>query len=78
MPADQVRATAAALAAGLAAGPTAAYAETKRLLADGASRPLADSLAAESAAQHRLGATTDHADAVRAFLAKEKPAFQGF
>jgi 2-(1,2-epoxy-1,2-dihydrophenyl)acetyl-CoA isomerase len=77
VPADQVRATAAALAAALASGPTAAYAETKRLLVDGGSRPLADTLAAEAAAQRRLGVTADHANAVRAFLAKEKPAFQG-
>jgi 2-(1,2-epoxy-1,2-dihydrophenyl)acetyl-CoA isomerase len=77
VPAPEVRATAAALAARLAAGPTAAYAETKRLLAEGPSRPLAQSLAAESAAQHRLSLTTDHAGAVRAFLAKEKPAFRG-
>jgi 2-(1,2-epoxy-1,2-dihydrophenyl)acetyl-CoA isomerase len=77
VPAAEVRATAAALAARLAAGPTAAYAETKRLLADGPSRPLARSLAAESAAQHRLSLTADHAGAVRAFLAKEKPAFRG-
>jgi 2-(1,2-epoxy-1,2-dihydrophenyl)acetyl-CoA isomerase len=77
VPAAEVRATAAALAARLAAGPTAAYAETKRLLADGPSRPLARSLEAESAAQHRLSLTADHAGAVRAFLAKEKPAFRG-
>jgi 2-(1,2-epoxy-1,2-dihydrophenyl)acetyl-CoA isomerase len=77
VPADQVRATAGTLAAELAAGPTAAYAETKRLIADGTSRPLADSLAAEAAAQHRLGTTTDHGSAVQAFLAKQKPAFQG-
>jgi 2-(1,2-epoxy-1,2-dihydrophenyl)acetyl-CoA isomerase len=77
VPADRVRAQAAELAGGLAAGPTAAYAETKRLLADGAARPLADSLAAEGAAQRRLATTTDHGNAVRAFLAKEKPAFQG-
>jgi 2-(1,2-epoxy-1,2-dihydrophenyl)acetyl-CoA isomerase len=77
VPADQVRPTAASLAAALAAGPTAAYAETKRLLVDGASRPFADSLAAEGAAQRRLGTTADHANAVRAFLAKEKPTFQG-
>jgi 2-(1,2-epoxy-1,2-dihydrophenyl)acetyl-CoA isomerase len=77
VPADQVGAAARALAAELAAGPTAAYAETKRLLADGASRPLTDSLAAECAAQRRLGTTTDHANAVRAFLAKQRPAFQG-
>ena len=77
VPADQVRPAAASLAAALAAGPTAAYAETKRLLVDGASRPFADSLAAEGAAQRRLGMTADHATAVRAFLAKEKPTFQG-
>ena len=77
VPADQVRATAASLAAALASGPTAAYGETKRLLVDGASRPFADSLAAEGAAQRRLGTTTDHVNAVRAFLAKEKPTFQG-
>src|ERR1700749_703380 len=77
VPADQVRPAAASLAAALAAGPTAAYAETKRLLVDGASRPFADSLAAEGAAQRRLGMTPDHANAVRAFLAKEKPTFQG-
>jgi 2-(1,2-epoxy-1,2-dihydrophenyl)acetyl-CoA isomerase len=77
VPADQVRATAASLAVALASGPTAAYAETKRLLVDGASRPFADSLAAEGAAQRRLGTTADHANAVRAFLAKEKPTFQG-
>jgi len=77
VPADQVRAMAEGLAADLAAGPTAAYAETKRLLVDGASRPLADSLEAEGAAQRRLGTTADHSNAVRAFLAKERPTFQG-
>lgn len=77
VPAGEVRPAAAALAAQLAEGPTAAYAETKRLLADGPSRPLADSLAAESAAQRRLGVTADHANAVQAFLAKRKPTFRG-
>jgi 2-(1,2-epoxy-1,2-dihydrophenyl)acetyl-CoA isomerase len=78
VPADRVRAMAATLAAALAAGPTAAYAETKRLLVESTSRPLADSLAAEGAAQRRLGTSADHGNAVRAFLAKQKPAFQGF
>jgi 2-(1,2-epoxy-1,2-dihydrophenyl)acetyl-CoA isomerase len=77
VPKDKVREAAAALAATLAAGPTAAYAETKRLLWDAPSRSLAGVLTAESAAQHRLSLTADHAGAVRAFLAKEKPAFQG-
>jgi 2-(1,2-epoxy-1,2-dihydrophenyl)acetyl-CoA isomerase len=75
--ATEVGARAGALAAELAAGPTAAYAETKKLLADGGSRPLTDSLAAECAAQQRLGTTTDHGVAVRAFLAKQRPAFVG-
>jgi 2-(1,2-epoxy-1,2-dihydrophenyl)acetyl-CoA isomerase len=77
VPANEVGVRAGALAAELAAGPTAAYAETKQLLADGAARPLTDSLAAECAAQRRLGTTTDHGNAVRAFLAKQRPAFQG-
>jgi 2-(1,2-epoxy-1,2-dihydrophenyl)acetyl-CoA isomerase len=77
VPADEVRQAAVALAATLAAGPTAAYAQTKQLLWDGSSRSLAQALAAESAAQHRLSVTADHAGAVRAFLAKEKPSFQG-
>jgi 2-(1,2-epoxy-1,2-dihydrophenyl)acetyl-CoA isomerase len=77
VPAAEVPAAAAALAAKLAAGPTAAYAETKRLLAESPARPLAQSLEAESAAQHRLSLTADHAGAVRAFLAREKPAFRG-
>ncbi len=77
VPATEVGARAGALAAELAAGPTAAYAETKKLLADGGSRPLTDSLAAECAAQQRLGTTTDHGVAVRAFLAKQRPAFVG-
>jgi 2-(1,2-epoxy-1,2-dihydrophenyl)acetyl-CoA isomerase len=77
VPADQVRAKAAELAAALAVGPTAAYAETKRLLIDGASRPFTQSLAAEAAAQARLATTADHGNAVRAFLAKQQPAFRG-
>jgi 2-(1,2-epoxy-1,2-dihydrophenyl)acetyl-CoA isomerase len=77
VPPDQVRPVAEVLAAELAAGPTAAYAETKQLLIDGMSRPLAGSLAAEAAAQRRLGTTADHGNAVRAFLAKQKPTFQG-
>ncbi len=77
VPAGEVPAAAAALAATLAAGPTAAYAQTKRLLWDGLSRPLADALTAESAAQHQLSLTTDHCGAVTAFLAKEKPTFGG-
>jgi len=66
---------AVALATRLAAGPTTAYAESKRLLAGPTS--LERSLADESAAQSRLGATADHRGAVAAFLAKGKPTFTG-
>ncbi|UUZ60164.1 hypothetical protein [Nocardioides sp. B-3] len=37
----------------------------------------ADSLANEGAAMNRTGATEDHAAAVAAFVAKEKPVFHG-
>jgi 2-(1,2-epoxy-1,2-dihydrophenyl)acetyl-CoA isomerase len=66
-----------AIAVRLAAGPTAAYAETKRLLADSWDRDLETQLKAEGEAQVRLGATDDHAGAVKAFIAKERPTFTG-
>ncbi|MEV5407482.1 enoyl-CoA hydratase-related protein [Thermopolyspora sp. NPDC052614] len=65
------------LAARLAAGPTAAYAESKRLIAESWGRDLGTVLAAEGRAQARLGLTADHSGAVEAFLAKRKPEFQG-
>jgi 2-(1,2-epoxy-1,2-dihydrophenyl)acetyl-CoA isomerase len=64
-------------AARLAAGPTTAYAAIKRQLAVGGSGSLADALAAEAAAQQRCGATADHAEATRAFVAKRRPTFTG-
>lgn len=75
--AGEALATADALAVQLAAGPTAAYAESKRLLAETWDRSLAETLAAEGRAQARLGLTDDHAGAVRAFLAKQQPTFSG-
>jgi 2-(1,2-epoxy-1,2-dihydrophenyl)acetyl-CoA isomerase len=77
VPADQLLDTALELASTLAAGPTAAYAEIKRALALGAHAALPDVLAAEGAAQARLGRTRDHAAAVGAFLAKQRPTFEG-
>lgn len=76
-PAGEALTTADALATKLAAGPTAAFAESKRLLAETWDRSLADTLAAEGRAQARLGLTDDHAGAVRAFLAKQQPTFSG-
>jgi len=73
----QALAVATSLAQRLAAGPTAAYAESKRLLADSWSRGLDATLEAEGAAQTRAGSTEDHAAAVAAFLSKERPVFAG-
>jgi 2-(1,2-epoxy-1,2-dihydrophenyl)acetyl-CoA isomerase len=77
VPADELAATAGDLAARLAAGPTLAYAESKRLIASAVNPPLADTLRAEADAQRRLGMSADHAGAVEAFLSKQKPAFDG-
>lgn len=77
VPADEVTAVAADLAAKLASGPTLAYAEAKRALAASWEQPLPDVLRLEREAQTRLGLTEDHAGAVRSFLAKDKPVFHG-
>lgn len=77
VPSEQLQATAQELAARLAAGPTLAYAEAKRALAEGQHRSIGDVLVEEHAGQARLGMTEDHRNAVEAFLAKQKPTFHG-
>jgi 2-(1,2-epoxy-1,2-dihydrophenyl)acetyl-CoA isomerase len=74
---ESVRDTALELAHRLAAGPTAAYAEIKHVLQIGATGTLDEALDAEAAAQSRLAATHDHVGAVGAFLAKQRPNFEG-
>jgi len=74
---EQVLPTALELAARLAAGPTVAYGAIKRELSVGDAGTLSDALAAEAQAQAICGATTDHKQAVAAFVAKQKPAFEG-
>lgn len=65
------------LASRLAAGPTLAFAEAKKAIQAAALPALPDVLAAEQAAQARLGQTADHRGAVGAFLAKRRPVFRG-
>ncbi|MEU7896574.1 enoyl-CoA hydratase-related protein [Nonomuraea sp. NPDC049152] len=65
------------LAVRLAAGPTKAFAATKRALAFAATHSLAESLELEADLQDALAATADHRDATRAFLAKQRPTFTG-
>ena len=74
---EQVLPAAQELAARLAAGPTVAYGAIKRELSIGDAGTLSDALAAEAQAQAICGATADHRAAVSAFVAKQKPAFEG-
>jgi 2-(1,2-epoxy-1,2-dihydrophenyl)acetyl-CoA isomerase len=77
VPDEELAERAHALAAKLAAGPTVSYAKIKEVLTTAAESSLEDALLAEDAAQTVLGSTADHREAVEAFVAKRKPAFQG-
>ena len=74
---EQVLPAAQELAVRLAAGPTAAYALVKRSVRFAASSTLAEALAEEERLQALAGRTQDHAAAVRSFLAKQPPVFEG-
>jgi 2-(1,2-epoxy-1,2-dihydrophenyl)acetyl-CoA isomerase len=74
---DLVLPAAQELAARLAAGPTVAYGAIKRQLSVGDAGTLSEALAAEAQAQSIAGATADHRNAVKSFVNKEKPIFEG-
>jgi 2-(1,2-epoxy-1,2-dihydrophenyl)acetyl-CoA isomerase len=61
----------------LAAGPTVAYGAVRQAVAYSLAHPLEESLAHEGELLSRTAATADHAAAVTAFLAKQKPTFEG-
>ena len=65
------------LAVRLAAGPTVALGALRQSLEYAADHTFEESLAFESRMMAKTGATADHAAAVAAFLAKEKPVFEG-
>lgn len=75
--AGEVEAVARAAAERLAAGPTQAYGAMRQALLSGSTLPLAEALAVEESFMASTGATSDHREAVRAFLAKEEPTFSG-
>ena len=65
------------LATRLAAGPTLAYAAIKRSIAHAATSDLASALQTEADLQAELGSSADHVNATAAFVAKQKPVFEG-
>ena len=65
------------LATRLAAGPTVAFGSIRQAVAHSAGHPLEESLAFEAEKMALTGGTEDHLAAVDAFVAKEKPVFQG-
>jgi 2-(1,2-epoxy-1,2-dihydrophenyl)acetyl-CoA isomerase len=77
VPADELAAEVSSLAARLAAGPTVALGAMRQSVAYASGHTFEEAVAFESAMMQRTGATADHAAAVAAFVAKEKPVFQG-
>ena len=65
------------LAARLAAGPTVALGAMRRSVAYAAGHSFEESLAFECSMMTLTGATADHPAAVAAFVAKQKPVFEG-
>jgi 2-(1,2-epoxy-1,2-dihydrophenyl)acetyl-CoA isomerase len=65
-----------ALAARLAAMPSRALAETRRLVDASAPADLAQALSWEAQAQGELGRAPDFAEGVAAFFAKRSPSFK--
>jgi 2-(1,2-epoxy-1,2-dihydrophenyl)acetyl-CoA isomerase len=61
----------------LAAGPTVALGAMRRSVAYAAGHSFEEALGFESRMMTETGATEDHAAAVAAFIAKERPTFHG-
>ncbi len=74
---DDLATTVGEVAARLAAGPTAALGAMRRSVAYAAGHAFEEALAFESRMMAETGATEDHAAAVAAFIAKERPTFHG-
>lgn len=77
VPAGDLADEVAGVAARLAAGPTVAFAAMRRSVAYADAHPLEEALAFEGRMMTLTGSTEDHAAAVAAFVAKEKPVFEG-
>ncbi len=77
VPAAGLDAACDALAARLAAGPSLAYANAKRLLNRSLGSGLAEQLSEEAASFGRCSGSRDFAEGVGAFVEKRKPSFEG-
>lgn len=77
VPAGEVPDRAGAMAARLAAGPTVAYGAIRRSMAHSAGHGLQAALDFEGQMMSLTGTTEDHLGAVRSFLAKKTPTFEG-
>jgi len=77
VPAAELEGEVASLARRLADGPTVAFGAIRRSVAHSAGHDFESSLAFEAEMMALTGATEDHRRAVDAFVAKQKPAFEG-
>jgi 2-(1,2-epoxy-1,2-dihydrophenyl)acetyl-CoA isomerase len=77
VPAAELPAAVAELAAQLAQGPTVAFGAIKEALAYGATHTVVETLAKEDELQLKAGSSEDHQIAVAAFVGKQKPQFTG-
>lgn len=77
VPGDRLTETARELAVRLAQGPTQAYGAIKQALDYSAAHSLEDSLEVEADLQDVCVKTEDHHNATKAFLAKNRPVFEG-
>ncbi len=77
VPTDQLVAVAMADAAQWATGPTLGYAAVKSAMSQGWGRPIEEALAVERRVFNDVFRTADAKTGIAAFLAKEKPQFEG-
>ncbi len=77
VPTDELAKEAQSTARTLAQGPTVAYGAIRRSLGYAAGHDLASALSFEAEMMARTGATSDHRNAVDAFVAKQTPVFEG-
>lgn len=77
VPADDLQKEVSAFAETLAQGPTLAYGAVRRAVGFAATHSLTDALAFEAEMMARTGSSSDHRNAVKSFVDKEAPTFEG-